>query len=543
MLFDLGGEDSLDPGRAGSKAAWLARARRAGLPVLPGLVVPAPASLHHMAVGAGALAARGSGGARLAVMAEPLPFAAGLVEAARSLGDALVARSSTALEQSGQWSGAFTSYLDLSPEDLPKAVAGCWASAFSVDSLERQRTAGVEPGSFPMAVLVQPALAPEAGGVASIDRHGVVTVQGVEGSPAPLLQGWSGAAVARHDGSWQGEELIDLVGPHHLDALAATLRTLQTALGADRMEWALDAGMWVLQVGGESRDRMRPPPPPAMLPPDPVLLRVARALLHAPGRLGEELVLPWALGGLPVPGAASPSGSPEPVALRARASQLAAQVWDLPAEEALRAARATFDELLGPEPGPALARIRSLSRPDRAEASALLADLDQHLGVVAERNGLSHRGLLWHRPLDRPAEPDVSGGSTGRRVGLGRWEPFLAAVAFACGAHHQGTPAGDGVGAGPAWRVSHPARMGSPPPRQVVVAARALPNAAPLLWDAAGLVTETGSPGAHLFESARSLGVPAVCGLEMPDDQDVLVAVDGYTGVVATAPIGGGEDE
>ncbi|HEX6146388.1 MAG TPA: hypothetical protein VF083_06370, partial [Acidimicrobiia bacterium] len=62
MIIDLDTEAGLDPGQVGAKAAWLAMARRAGSPVLPGMVVAASASRHHMKVGAATLAERGSGG-------------------------------------------------------------------------------------------------------------------------------------------------------------------------------------------------------------------------------------------------------------------------------------------------------------------------------------------------------------------------------------------------------------------------------------------------------------------------------------------------
>ena len=81
-------------------------------------------------------------------------------------------------------------------------------------------------------------------------------------------------------------------------------------------------------------------------------------------------------------------------------------------------------------------------------------------------------------------------------------------------------------------------------PREVLVAARPVGNLAPLLWNAAGLVTEVGSPGAHLFEVAAWLGVPAVCGVGLTalvDDrthvaeylEDLFGAVDGDTGHLA----------
>jgi phosphoenolpyruvate-protein kinase (PTS system EI component) len=68
----------------------------------------------------------------------------------------------------------------------------------------------------------------------------------------------------------------------------------------------------------------------------------------------------------------------------------------------------------------------------------------------------------------------------------------------------------------------------------VVTASHPLPNLAALVWDAAGLVTRSGSPAAHLFEAARALRVPAVCGVEMEPAPGEVVAVDGTAGTVAT---------
>jgi hypothetical protein len=76
------------------------------------------------------------------------------------------------------------------------------------------------------------------------------------------------------------------------------------------------------------------------------------------------------------------------------------------------------------------------------------------------------------------------------------------------------------------------------PPRSVIAAGQPVPNLAPLLWDAAAVVTETGNPSAHLFESARALRVPAVCGVTIPPG-DWIVAVDGQDGLVAIIPLDG----
>jgi phosphoenolpyruvate-protein kinase (PTS system EI component) len=104
----------------------------------------------------------------------------------------------------------------------------------------------------------------------------------------------------------------------------------------------------------------------------------------------------------------------------------------------------------------------------------------------------------------------------------------------------QGTPASGGVGAGLLARRDGSHRI-PVQPRSVISAGQPIPNLAALLWDAAAVVTETGSPAAHLFESARALRVPAVCGVTIPPG-DWIVAVDGQDGIVATIPLIDEED-
>ncbi|MET0697600.1 MAG: PEP-utilizing enzyme [Acidimicrobiia bacterium] len=515
MIHDLDHEAALDPARVGAKAAWLAMARRAGLPVLPGLVVDTLDSLAHMQLGVEMLATRGSGGARLALTAAPVPFAHELVERGARLGDVLVARSSTIIESSGEWSGAFTSYLDLSPSDLPRAVTGCWASTFSVAALERQNAARVEPGSVPMAVLIQPALDPVAGGTATIERNGSIVVIGVKGSPAALLQGWSPGIEAKRGegGNWIGDELVDLLGVETLDEIADALRRAQASLGANRCEWGLDERVWLLQLAkGEA-----PIQPPSTLsyPVDPGLVPIARVVVRAGSRLGEELILPWALGGLPT---AEPHAGNLPHDAMALAYQmrdsLTSEVWGLPAEQALAEARACMTTLLGPDPLPALEVVGNLRLPDPDPAASLWA-------------------LVQRLERDDPAS----------RHGIGRWEPFVASVVLSAGTRQQGVGASPGIGSGVSTGKYPPDGFATNyRPRAVIVASQPIPNLAPLLWDAAGLVTESGSSAAHLFESARALRVPAVCGVTLPPGEQV-VAVDGHDGIVSTLFLQGHDDD
>jgi len=544
LIVDLDSEASLDPGRVGAKAAWLAMARRAGLAVLPGFVIESAASVAHMTLGATALAARGSGGARLSITGEPVPFARELVDLGSALAPTLVARSSTVLEGSGEWSGAFTSYLDLAPADLPKAIAGVWSSAFTVSALERQEAAAVEPGSFPIAVLVQPALSPSAGGTARIDETGEVVVHGVEGSPAPLLQGWSGGHEARsRQGGWSGSDLIDLIGVDALDEIATQLRAASDLLGVDHCEWARDGSIWLLQL-----DVATPVIEPATGvghdPLDHRLIRIAQLVVLAPGRLGEELILPWALGGGAIdgdPGLDEPPNIDLDLVTRLR-DRLTAQVWGTDPKAALDEARQCITALRGPDPQAALDRLSSLSPPDSDDANLLLALVRAIRSEMVSRGAVRDVSAAWNLTMNDVVE--IMEGVTRRpatRFGIGRWEPFLASVTLAWGEKQKGTPASPGVGAGLRCHIPHPGDMGTFSTRAVIDAPQPLPNLAPLLWDAAGLVTRAGSPAAHLFESARALGVPAVCGVDF-DGKGEIVAIDGHNGVVATLALNGGDD-
>jgi phosphoenolpyruvate-protein kinase (PTS system EI component) len=78
--------------------------------------------------------------------------------------------------------------------------------------------------------------------------------------------------------------------------------------------------------------------------------------------------------------------------------------------------------------------------------------------------------------------------------------------------------------------------IGRPGPRVVLAAQAPLPQLAPLLWHSAAFVSSGGNEGAHLFEVARSLGVPAVIGVDFESlgPAGSLVVVDGATGSVTS---------
>ncbi|MFI9148975.1 PEP/pyruvate-binding domain-containing protein [Streptomyces sp. NPDC053367] len=151
-----------DPGLAGSKAANLARAARAGLPVLPGFVIPAGVPDDSPA----------------------------LREAWRELSEdgtrPLVVRSSSAQEDTGESSqaGRFDSVLDVRGlDDFRTAVRAVRASAELPDGT-----------TAPMAVLVQPMLAARVGGVMFgadpvAGRTDRMLVSAVSGGPDTLVSG------------------------------------------------------------------------------------------------------------------------------------------------------------------------------------------------------------------------------------------------------------------------------------------------------------------------------------------------------------------
>lgn len=533
MIVDLDDGLALDPARVGAKAAWLAKGLRAGLPILPGFVVDAAESGPAMRAGAEALERRGPGGAQLVVSALQPASADEIRERAATLGEVVVTRSSTSLEASGRFSGAFTSYLDLAAADAPRGVAGCWASAFSASAQGLLSQSGVAPETLRMPVLVQRALDPDAGGTATVGDDGEVTVVAVKGAPGGLLQGWEAGAIARFDGAWAGNELVEMVGTGVLDDVAAAIVAAKRAIGANRCEWAAaDGRVWLLQVGASR------PETPALNPFEPVavygepeMVAAARVVTRAPGPLGTSLVLPWALGGLP----GSVDGEPGPPDLdRARAlcSQLSAEVWDRPAARSGRIAGECLRALRSGSPERAMERIRRLRPPDPARAAEMMSLLAGVRLRLVDSGAAPDPESAWFLPMTSvEAALAGTGVAPAVRVGAGVWEPFLYSVARAAGVRRRGTPASGGIGAGVAWRFEPGVEAGSPP-RTVVSAAAPTPGVAPLLWDATALVTATGGPAAHLFDAARAIGVPAVSGVDLPVAEG-LAAVDGHAGVVS----------
>ncbi len=271
--------------RVGAKAARLAVALQAGLPVLPGFLIPV--NEGHLALGTGVQAVRREGmqAGRRAVLGHQIhsALAAELRAAVRALGGRVIVRSSSPLESDPRWSGAFSSVAEVGPDDVATAVRSCWASAFAVDPLERLAACGLPPEALELALLLQPELRPDASGVARLSGN-EVTVEGVQGHPAALLSGWADGARARvrlaagpaeqarqaRDAE-QGRDAeqarcqASRVGPGHAltddDGLAvligedlvcevaALAGQVGQALGDDLIEWAAaDGRIWLLQT-------------------------------------------------------------------------------------------------------------------------------------------------------------------------------------------------------------------------------------------------------------------------------------------------------
>lgn len=554
MLIDLDDELAQDPGHTGAKAAWLARGRRAGLPVLPGAVVPAELSRSEMLRGAEVMAQRGPGGALLTISTGPMDAetATAIVDAAGSLGDPLVVRSSSVLEAGGEWSGAFTSYLDIHPDEAPRAVRGCWASAFTVHTLERYEAAELEPGSIPMAVLIQRALNPDFGGVARL-VDGEVTVIGVAGSPAPLVQGWDPGAHGRVSatGIVTGESALALMGEDLIAEVADVLRRADRSIGANSCEWAsVDGEVTLLQLMQfEQRPSLIVDIPPVFS--DPAIADLARLVRRFPGPLGEELVLPWAV--------AAPTYFLEPVealdvdpleALLEATEQsraLVSAAWRITKSVSTDRAASMVRGLRGDETERAVAAFGDLRVPDLDRATNVLRLLETARRGLVDAGAVAHPELAWHLPL-REAIAVLREGTAPAlksRIGFDRWEPFDVAAVMAHGTVGVGVPAAPGTAVGRMCFVSDPHDVPHFRPRDVVVGTHPLPNLAALLWDASALITTGGGPAAHLFESARALGIPAVTGLDLegllggdPTNKtgDVSLAVDGQGGRVWATP-------
>jgi pyruvate,water dikinase len=220
MLLDLRDERATDASRSGAKAATLARLLRAGLPVLPGIVIPADTFADGRLPKAGR---------------------ADLVQRASALGERFAVRSSGSAEDlpDSSAAGLYLTLLAVEPSGLVDAAERVHASG-DAPAVQAYRQGGV------VSVLVQRMLQPLCAGVAfaadpvSGDRETTV-VHAVKGQGERLVAGralgetWRvrGTEVARQPGD---ERAIDEA---QAAAVAALVREVSDLLGEPQdVEWA-----------------------------------------------------------------------------------------------------------------------------------------------------------------------------------------------------------------------------------------------------------------------------------------------------------------
>ena len=494
LVLPLGHPAASDVAASGAKGAGLARAMAAGFPVPDGFVVSPAASAPALALAEAQMDSRGAGGARMAIIGCDLgaELTDALASAAARLPEPLIVRSSSVLEGSGEWSGAFTSVPEVRRDEIGKAAKSVWASCYTLEVLERYEGSGVEPVSAPMGLVVQPEIAPDFGGAAQVLADGSVRVDAVKGSPRDLMAGWlSGSRAEIVGGEVAGNDAVELVGAEGLLAVAEMAMRARRELGCNLIEWVMvDGAPLLLQVqrsqagaGAESLEV------PAALGHRFALdfVRLARGY---PGSVGEELVLGWlpGMGGRPLKPVEPPEGiGVEELADEARAlsRRLVAQAWGVApqsADEAHARAMSVLRRMRSDRPNESIEALQALVPVDESSAARLL--------------GMARRLIEQTRP-------------TGRQ-GLDRWEPVLAGVAALQGEVYAGRGSSGGVGAGRLVWVEHSKQTDHVRPRDIIVTQYPLANLSPLLFDAAGFVSLGGAPTAHLFEVARSLTVPAV---------------------------------
>lgn len=406
---------ALDPQLAGNKAAALATAARLRLPVLPGAVLTTEAPAAALLAGA-----------------PPAELRAVLAEAADALaGDRgrLVVRSSSPLEDTttSAMAGAFTSVLDVAPEDVLDAVVEVLRSG----------------AGGPMAVLLQPMLDARRGGVLfGLDpvtgRRDRLVVESVDGGPAELVAGRVTAARAVLT---QRGRLVEASGPEgRLDrrtrrALASLAATAARALGTgpQDIEWAVDGDgrTWLLQ----SR-----PVTAAARP-------VGRGPLLGPGPLAETL--PGPLSPLEADLWAEPLREAVVAAVAAVGVVPAAALRSSPVVTLVGGRPAADLELLGVAPGRrgvvarldprppahrlvAAWRVGRLRRALPLLSRSIVEGVDAELAAVPDLGGLDDeeltrllgrtrealRSVTGHEVLAGLLEPAGEGGATGAAAAL-----------------------------------------------------------------------------------------------------------------------------
>ncbi len=172
-------------------------------------------------------------------------------------------RSSAVVEDGNQraWAGQFSTFLDVSIEEVHERVIACFASARSARARAYGERQSIRAELVPMAALVQPMIPAEVAGVGftmdpvSKDRTRVL-IESVQGNGMPLVDGTvtpdtyvldkeTGRVLERHGGALHQPHLsaaqLQMVF-ENVCALESHSRTPQD------VEWALVGGTcWILQ--------------------------------------------------------------------------------------------------------------------------------------------------------------------------------------------------------------------------------------------------------------------------------------------------------
>src|SRR5262245_1213762 len=411
--LDLRDRRALDPCVAGAKAAGLAAAGAAGLPTLPGVVVPVEESAGVVDAAATALRDSPISRARLAAMTvQPDDeLVAELDDRSRRYPQPLIVRSSSPLEADGTWSGAFSSFHGVGADELATAVRGCWGSAFQVGVLERARHAGVDPRRLGLAVLVQPELTPDIGGTARWRSDGSVQVTATRGPLEPLMAGHVEGESATVDADDSTD--VTAIPTEVLVAVADLSRRVERLLDHQLIEWAaVDGRVHLLQsirsrptegtefarnAGRVAQDES-PQWGGGGSGPDELALRIAALTQRFPGRLGYELILPWAVA---LDALDEPEPTPtdtDPLSLLAVARELASEltswVWRRPPRGAAAEADRVLRQLRGDRPETALATLKNLPSPNPQTAGRIVANLEC-LRRLAHERGVVGAGAFW----------------------------------------------------------------------------------------------------------------------------------------------------
>jgi hypothetical protein len=400
-----------------------------------------------------------------------------------------------------------------------------------------------------MAVLIQPALDTEFGGTARI-RGEIVEIVAVRGSPGPLVQGWEPGVAGTVDGDdiITGTALTELLGECRVIEITNTMHRAQISTGATSCEWGwVDGALTLFQLA-------KPPAPaptedavvPEGLRTD-LALQIAHVARRYPGPFGEQFVLPWALSGGFTPVPLEPRGPAADIgealaSAQAIAATLTSQAWGRPKSAAMPMAIRTLRELRGTEPDAALEAVAALGAPDWEQAGALFGLISEIAAWLVTAGVITSPDLVWHLEPETIMAAAKTEVPRLDRIGFDRWEPFTTAVVSANGVSSAGSSAAPGVASGRFCRVLDSEDLRNFRPRDVLVSTHPVPNLAPLLWDAAAVVTTGGSAAAHLFESARALAIPAVCGVRLEEIigtdltarevGEYVIAVDGNNGTI-----------